>query len=185
MYLCYILGFLKHILFVVEFCLIVLVGICKLYCLLKPLSHSLTTTIVVRIVTTIWVLSIAYVSTWPSTSYMMVFDPISNICMPWLKPIANYIFLGFHFLVMFAIIVTNVVILLVAMRRSEDGVKKATLTVSMICWVFVASYGPWLGYWSLVGAGRDVPAQLITVGMMSMQINLLANPFIYSFTNKR
>ena len=128
-----------------------------------------------------------YVGSWPITSIGIFYEPLQNLCIPWLQPTASSIFLVFHFVIMAIIFITNVAILYLAKRHStgRKSVQKATLTVSMVCWVFVGSYCPWLGYWGLLGAGKEVPDLLIVVGVLSLQINLVGNPFIYSFTNKR
>ena len=185
--MCFILGYTKHAFFVAEFCLIVLIGICKLHALHKPLSSVLTTKIVKSAVSLIWIISTLYVGSWPLTAIGMFYDPLTNSCMPFLNPSANYVFVAFHFLVIAVIFLTNLMILFVAKKhsRSHKSIRKATLTVSTVCWVFIGSYGPWLWYWGLAGAGKSVPNILVIVGVISMQINLVANPFIYSFTNRR
>ena len=170
-----------------EFCLIVLIGVCKLHSLHRPLSPVLTTTIIKSAVLLIWIASTLYVGSWPFLATGMFYEPLMSCCMPLLGPTANYIFVGFHFLVMTMIFLTNVAILFLAQKhsRSHKSIRKATLTVSIVCWVFIGSYGLWLWYWGLAGAKRDVPVLLVVVGVISMQINLVANPFIYSFTNRR
>ena len=160
---------------------------CRL-CLHKgPLSPVLTPTTVRSLVSLIWAGSTIYITTWPLTSAGVFYQPLLGCCMPALQPAANLIFTAFHFVVMIIIFLTNVAILIVAKRysTSDQSMRKATLTVTMVSWVFIGSYCPWLGFWGLSGAGKEVPLNLIVVGLNTMQINLLANPFIYSFTNRR
>ena len=186
-HLCFILGYIKHAFYVAEFCLIILMGLCRLYCLRKPLSQILTSAMIKSLVSIIWLGSIVYIASWPFTSAGISYQPLLGCCMPALDPAANLIFTAFHFVVMLVIFLTNVAILIVAKRysTSDRSMRKATLTVTMVSWVFIGSYCPWLGFWGLAGAGKDVPVNLIVVGMNTMQINLVANPFIYSFTNRR
>ena len=125
--------------FVAEFCFIVLIGICRLDALHRPLSPVLTTTIVKCLVLFVWVASMIYVGSWPITSIGIFYEPLQNLCIPWLQPTASSIFLVFHFVIMAIIFITNVAILYLAKRHStgRKSVQKATLTVSMVCWVFV------------------------------------------------
>ena len=85
-HLCFILGYGKHAFYVAEFCLIILMGLCRLFCLYRPLSPVLTPTTVRSLVSLIWAGSTIYITTWPFTSAGVFYQALLGCCMPALQP---------------------------------------------------------------------------------------------------
>ena len=88
-------------------------------------------------------------------------------------------------------IIANVAILTIVLNVSKRSLTcssgmKAVKTVSIICWVFVASYVPTVIIFALPALGvAGIPQWVNCFSMYSVSLNLIANPFIYSFTNSK
>lgn len=64
--------------------------------------------------------------------------------------------------------------------------KKAALTISVICWVFISSYLPVIVIMLLDAYSNvAIPLWLDIISQYAISLNVVLNPFIYGVTNKR
>jgi len=88
------------------------------------------------------------------------------------------------------IIITNIVILYIVGRKTGNQNHgnpsgKAVLTISLVCWTFVLSYAPLMALYLPGVDGSQLPGWYQVIASNSPSINLIVNPVIYTFTNKR
>lgn len=88
------------------------------------------------------------------------------------------------------IIVTNVWMLLIAMSYTKQHSQRqrpklsTVITVSCICWVFTASWLPYLIVWTCKFLTIQVNKVWFTVAEHAISLNVVLNPFIYTASNK-
>ena len=91
-------------------------------------------------------------------------------------------------------IIANIFILRLVYSTRQSGSSsttskhssKAVRTISLICWIFVASYIPTVVIFALPAVGMsNIPPWVNCMSMYAVSFNLIANPVIYSFTNRR
>lgn len=123
------------------------------------------------------------------------FDPYYLQCSPSLKLSFNFDFgmmcMLYIVLPMGIIVFANTYILYIVAQNSKYTggralpSRKSIVTIMLICWVFIFSYLP-VG--TLIGwstPGSHAPTWLSVLAEYTLSLNLVANPFIYTFTNKR
>lgn len=88
------------------------------------------------------------------------------------------------------VILTNILILYIVSRTTQDQNnrnpgRKAVVTISLVCWIFVLSYAPLLPLYFPGVTGGKLPGWYQLIASNTVTINLIVNPIIYTFTNKR
>ena len=71
-------------------------------------------------------------------------------------------------------------------HRDNASSRKATITLSIICWVFVASCVPLFILFAVKGViGKDPPQWMFILCQFLLSLNVVSNPVVYSMTNQR
>ena len=98
------------------------------------------------------------------------------------------------FLPLIAIILANILILAFMGKAGHLRRFHAVKTVSIVCWTFLVSYIPCMALWILKGLSATntipTPSSKVFIGLriatiMSIAINIVANPLIYFYTNEK
>ena len=93
---------------------------------------------------------------------------------------------------MLIILITNIIILIIVAqtskargRRHAIPSKKAVITISLVCWVYIISYIPTAVQISLLSPHHPPSTWLSLFATYTFSLNIIANPFIYTLTNNR
>ena len=183
--MCFIMAIVQHVFYEAEKCFIILLGLYKLYMLKKPLSNSITTGRAKICVAVVWVFNSCWVPPLPFALTTVTYRPYIAYCMASLIREMDIACGIFGIITFFLIVATNIYILLIVISKAgTKSAKKATKTVCLVSCVFMFSYGPWVVYFGYGSAGSEPPPAVFLIGVTTMQLNLIANPLIYTFTNR-
>lgn len=202
-FICYSSIF-RYIPFCCEAMLIAIMSCHRLWLLAFPLKLSMDTLWLKVVVAGLWVfytITILIVATlWGGP--VIRYEPSHLNCSPFdwqnLETVSAYqTFLRtlsgiYLFLPVIVTIVANIIILKLVYTSPTITVSgrnrslKAALTISVICWMYVLSYLPSVVLFALPVAGvSNIPPYVNVINMYSLSLNLISNPFIYSYSNAR
>ena len=96
---------------------------------------------------------------------------------------------------LFCILASNVYMLFVSIRYNrksrarsssaeDDNNMKAVLMVSLVCWLFLFSWSPYMVKVVCDAFGVDLPLWFFIFQAHFLSLNLVFNPIIYTFTNR-
>ena len=104
-------------------------------------------------------------------------------------------FVIFFCVPMVTIVGANIVILAKFVRSSRDrddriqgkpkSTRKATVTISLICWIYIISYIPSALLVVLYMMKVQLPRWSYVSTQYALALNVIANPIIYTMTNRR
>ena len=139
-----------------------------------------------------WLLTSSIVSILTHYDTIVYFNPYNLDCN-WHLHLASHIELywiiircSYILSAMILIITSNICSLLIAAKHVNKRTgelipcRSAVLTVSCICWVFVASFIPYF-----ICMFVSVPLWFNTVAENTLAISIISNPIIYTLTNNR
>ena len=202
-FLCYC-GILRYIPFCCEAMLIAIMSCHRVRVLASPLSYSTNPCLLKKILCGVWIFYITSLLCLTGIKPTIKYEPSHLNCSPFdwenTDSISNYLRIlrmvsGIYlFLPAIITVIANIIILRLAyagrsVRNSTPGGAKslkAVKTVALICWVYIVSYIPSVVLFALPVAGvTEIPHYVNLINMYTLSFNLIANPLIYSFTNKR
>ena len=162
----------------------------RLFVLTHTMHSRIQTRFVKIFIICAWLINIGVVAVLAISDTIVYFDPYEFDCAPYARnriklywTIAYYVYVLIPSILM---IITNIWILVVAAKfaKSRTGEplpsKSAVVTVSLICWVYVASYLP-----IFIRRVMDTPPWFIYFSMYALSVSFVANPIIYTATNNR
>ena len=198
-FLCFCAVF-RYIPFAAEVMLIAIMSCHRVRVLRSPLKGSLDADLLKRVLVGVWVFYLVSVPCitgikpvikyTPSHLHCSSFDWENMAVVPSYLRIMRLVSGLYLALPTLITIVCNVLILRLVFSAPDltnnNNNSKAVRTVSLICWIFVASYIPTVVIFALPAVGMsDIPHWVNCMSMYSVSLNLIANPVIYSFTNRR
>ncbi|KAL5264555.1 hypothetical protein ACHWQZ_G005597 [Mnemiopsis leidyi] len=202
-FLCYC-GILRYIPFCCEAMLIAIMSCHRVRVLACPLSYSTSPRLLKKVLLGVWIFYITSLPCLTGIIPTIKYEPSHLNCSPFdwenTEAISKYLRIlrmisGIYlFLPAIITVVANIVILRLAyagrsIRKSAPGGArslKAVKTVALICWVYIISYVPSVVLFALPVAGvTEIPHYVNLLNMYILSFNLIANPLIYSFTNRR
>ena len=201
-FLCYC-GIFRYIPFCCEAMLIALMSIHRVQVLASPLKSPMSSARLKMLVTGLWIFNITTLTCLTGIKPTIRYEPSHLNCSPfdWENTgnVSTYLEMlrvisGMYLIIPALItVIANLIILRIVYARptvSDSASRmrnyKAVKTVSLICWVYIISYIPSVVLFALPVAGvENIPHYVNTLNMYILSFNLIANPLIYSFTNKR
>ena len=138
----------------------------------------------------VWVLNICVVGVLIISDTIVYFNPTELDCSPYLSSKTKIYWMVMYSLYILVpltmIIITNICILFLAAKRAKKRAGdpfpsiSAVITVSCICWVYVASYIP-----IFIRTVINTPSWFTYFSIHSLSVSVTTNPIIYTITNNR
>ena len=197
-FLCFCAVF-RYIPFGVEAMLIAIMSCHRVRVLRSPLRRLLDPHLLKKVLVGVWLFYLITISCLTAIKPVIKYTPSALHCssfewdnmaaVPAYFRIMRLISGLYLFLPIVITVIANVLILCLVFSSStlpRPKNSKVVRTVSIICWVFIASYIPTVVIFSLPAVGiSEIPLWVNCVSMYAVSFNLIANPVIYSFTNKK
>lgn len=148
-----------------------------------------------RTILILWVFSLLIMSLAPVLyGAHTTYAPRGLTCSltPYVSITLNMItFVIFFCVPMVTIVGANIVILVLVYStktradRKPYNMRKASLTISVLCWVYIVSYIPSAMFVVLYLAGCEMPVWAYITTQYALGLNVIANPVVYTMTNRR
>ena len=201
-FLCYC-GILRYIPFCCEAMLIAIMSCHRVRVLASPLNSPMEPSRLKILLSGVWVFYVTTLIGLTGIKPTIKYEPSHLNCSPFdwdnIDNVSTYLRIlrmisGLYlFLPAIITVIANIVILRLVYASSaivdsatRERNFKAVKTISLICWVYIVSYIPSVVLFALPVAGvTNIPRYVNAMNMYILSFNLVANPLIYSFTNKR
>lgn len=193
--ICYITGYLKIAPTISQIAIITAMSFYRSWRITFPFSSSVKG-FTIKMATVLMIsLPLCLVIFLELAGSQAMFVPITFQCTSTLDDqkledgVEMFIIIVLTILPLIAVVIMNVIIVVIttknAARIHVDMNKKTFLTTSAICWVFILSYSPLVTSTVLELCRIGVPDWFTLLSRYSLAITVIANPFIYSITNKK